>query len=182
MRKAWATLLFLFGWNLEETSVLERGSTAGYPTYCSSRLGGGKVGAVPNAEHIWVFLMLQSLFVHVHPASRICHRTGLEDIWGAHRWCDMKHFILYKTKTSQLSSIQCLYGPQALLCPLHFLHHNSCREHCALGIIPIHRLSKTLCATVEDDENLNSCPQRVIQSASTEPMSLQQKGWGNPVF
>lgn len=142
----------------------------------------GRLVQSPNAKHIGVFLMLQSLFIHVHPASRIRHRTCLEDIWWAHRWCDMKHFILYKTRTSKFSSLQCFYSLQAFLYLPRFVHQNGCREHYALVFIPIHILPKTLCATVEDDEKLNNCPLRLILSAYTEPMTLQQKRWGTQYF
>lgn len=47
--------------------------------------------------------MLQSFFIHIHPTSSIHHWAILENIRWAHRWGNMKHFILQKKAIRFLS-------------------------------------------------------------------------------
>lgn len=110
-------------------------------THCGCGLWRGKVGAVPDAEDIGVFLVLKSFFINVHPASSISHRTCLEDIWRTHGWCYMKHFILQrKTSTWVFFPVICPASKVVPQPPLsrhwtvHYLLHVCTNPHLLQGL------------------------------------------------
>lgn len=98
-------------------------------TNCCAGLGCRQVSAVSDSKHVWILVMLESVFVDVQPAGLVGQRTGFNDRMGPHWRCNMKHFILRRNKKKR-HGLKNIDTARTKHCNLHFTTHDSYLKHC----------------------------------------------------